>query len=181
MYDNRWDFNLTSLYLTTCNLSLLQNVIHRVRPAMGRGLSLVLPVPLPEFSWPRVSVLPNALWVIMTTVIEPATVRWRLQGFRWSIFSSGRKKLLSRCVKHLKSRSGLSYVFVYYTACDSQCLSCDMGGVCTSCRDPTKVLLFGECQYDSCAHQYYLNTTTHACQGTTLSPWRFLSILYGMG
>ncbi|XP_023814674.1 extracellular matrix protein FRAS1 isoform X2 [Oryzias latipes] len=49
-------------------------------------------------------------------------------------------------------------------ACDSQCLSCDMGGVCTSCRDPAKVLMFGECQYDSCAHQYYLNTTTRACQ-----------------
>uniref|UniRef100_A0A3Q3MY85 Fraser extracellular matrix complex subunit 1 n=1 Tax=Mastacembelus armatus TaxID=205130 RepID=A0A3Q3MY85_9TELE len=49
-------------------------------------------------------------------------------------------------------------------ACDSQCLTCDMGGVCTSCRDPTKVLLFGECQYDSCAHQYYLNTTTRACR-----------------
>ncbi|GLD61427.1 extracellular matrix protein FRAS1 isoform X1, partial [Lates japonicus] len=49
-------------------------------------------------------------------------------------------------------------------ACDSQCLTCDMAGVCTSCLDPTKVLLFGECQYDSCAHQYYLNTTTRACR-----------------
>ncbi|KAF3695352.1 Extracellular matrix protein FRAS1 Precursor [Channa argus] len=49
-------------------------------------------------------------------------------------------------------------------ACDSQCLTCDMAGVCTSCRDPAKVLLFGECQYDSCAHQYYLNTTTRACR-----------------
>ncbi|TMS03411.1 Extracellular matrix protein FRAS1 [Larimichthys crocea] len=39
-----------------------------------------------------------------------------------------------------------------------------MAGVCTSCRDPSKVLLFGECQYDSCAHQYYLNTTTRACR-----------------
>uniref|UniRef100_A0A3Q1CIX6 VWFC domain-containing protein n=1 Tax=Amphiprion ocellaris TaxID=80972 RepID=A0A3Q1CIX6_AMPOC len=48
--------------------------------------------------------------------------------------------------------------------CDSQCLTCDMPGVCTSCRDPTKVLLFGECQYDSCAHQYYLNTTTRTCR-----------------
>ncbi|KAI9537096.1 hypothetical protein NQZ68_028225, partial [Dissostichus eleginoides] len=47
--------------------------------------------------------------------------------------------------------------------CDSQCLTCDMPGVCTSCRDPAKVLLFGECQYDSCAHQYYLNTSTRAC------------------
>ncbi|KAM7391087.1 hypothetical protein PAMP_021803 [Pampus punctatissimus] len=50
-------------------------------------------------------------------------------------------------------------------ACDSQCLTCDMAGVCTSCRDAAKVLLFGECQYDSCAHQYYLNTTTRACRG----------------
>uniref|UniRef100_A0A672YIC3 VWFC domain-containing protein n=1 Tax=Sphaeramia orbicularis TaxID=375764 RepID=A0A672YIC3_9TELE len=49
-------------------------------------------------------------------------------------------------------------------SCDSQCLTCDMAGVCTSCRDPAKVLLFGECQYDSCAHQYYLNTTTRACR-----------------
>ncbi|XP_008299754.1 extracellular matrix protein FRAS1-like [Stegastes partitus] len=49
-------------------------------------------------------------------------------------------------------------------ACDSQCLTCDMAGVCSSCRDPTKVLLFGECQYDSCAHQYYLNTTTRTCR-----------------
>uniref|UniRef100_A0A4W6CQ63 Fraser extracellular matrix complex subunit 1 n=1 Tax=Lates calcarifer TaxID=8187 RepID=A0A4W6CQ63_LATCA len=49
-------------------------------------------------------------------------------------------------------------------ACDSQCLTCDMAGVCTSCLDPTKVLLFGECQYDSCAHQYYLNATTRACR-----------------
>uniref|UniRef100_UPI001ED83835 extracellular matrix protein FRAS1 n=1 Tax=Scatophagus argus TaxID=75038 RepID=UPI001ED83835 len=48
--------------------------------------------------------------------------------------------------------------------CDSQCLTCDMAGVCTSCRDPARVLLFGECQYDSCAHQYYLNTTTRVCR-----------------
>uniref|UniRef100_A0A8C1KIC1 Fraser extracellular matrix complex subunit 1 n=1 Tax=Cyprinus carpio TaxID=7962 RepID=A0A8C1KIC1_CYPCA len=48
--------------------------------------------------------------------------------------------------------------------CDTQCLSCEMAGVCTSCRDPAKVLLFGECQYESCAHQYYLNTTTRTCR-----------------
>ncbi|KAM9392081.1 extracellular matrix organizing protein FRAS1 [Pholidichthys leucotaenia] len=48
--------------------------------------------------------------------------------------------------------------------CDSQCLTCDVPRVCTSCRDPAKVLLFGECQYDSCAHQYYLNTTTRSCR-----------------
>uniref|UniRef100_A0A672MQB1 Extracellular matrix protein FRAS1-like n=1 Tax=Sinocyclocheilus grahami TaxID=75366 RepID=A0A672MQB1_SINGR len=48
--------------------------------------------------------------------------------------------------------------------CDAQCLSCEMAGVCTSCSDPAKVLLFGECQYESCAHQYYLNTTTRTCR-----------------
>uniref|UniRef100_A0A8B9KBI5 Fraser extracellular matrix complex subunit 1 n=1 Tax=Astyanax mexicanus TaxID=7994 RepID=A0A8B9KBI5_ASTMX len=48
--------------------------------------------------------------------------------------------------------------------CDQQCLSCEMAGVCTSCRDPAKVLLFGECQYESCAQQYYLNTTTRTCR-----------------
>ncbi len=61
---------------------------------------------------------------------------------------------------------------LFSAACDSQCLTCDMAGVCTSCRDPAKVLLFGECQYDSCAHQYYLNTTTRACRGTPPSPWQ---------
>uniref|UniRef100_A0A3Q3IUW6 VWFC domain-containing protein n=1 Tax=Monopterus albus TaxID=43700 RepID=A0A3Q3IUW6_MONAL len=49
-------------------------------------------------------------------------------------------------------------------ACDSQCLTCEIAGVCTSCHDLAKVLLFGECQYDICAHQYYLNTTTRACK-----------------
>ncbi|XP_037832589.1 extracellular matrix protein FRAS1 isoform X2 [Kryptolebias marmoratus] len=48
--------------------------------------------------------------------------------------------------------------------CDSQCRTCDSAGVCTSCRDPTKVLLFGECRYDSCAHQYYLNGTIRTCR-----------------
>ncbi|KAF7205299.1 extracellular matrix organizing protein FRAS1 isoform X2 [Nothobranchius furzeri] len=49
-------------------------------------------------------------------------------------------------------------------ACDSQCLTCHAAAVCTTCRDPARVLLFGECQYDSCAHQYYLNTTTRTCR-----------------
>uniref|UniRef100_A0AAY4BT87 VWFC domain-containing protein n=1 Tax=Denticeps clupeoides TaxID=299321 RepID=A0AAY4BT87_9TELE len=49
-------------------------------------------------------------------------------------------------------------------ACDGQCLTCDMAGACASCRDPAKVLLFGECQYESCAHQYYLNTTSRTCR-----------------
>ncbi|XP_035385518.1 extracellular matrix protein FRAS1 isoform X2 [Electrophorus electricus] len=48
--------------------------------------------------------------------------------------------------------------------CDHQCLSCEMAEICTSCRDPAKVLLFGECQYESCAQQYYLNTTTRTCR-----------------
>lgn len=48
--------------------------------------------------------------------------------------------------------------------CDSQCLTCDTAATCTACRDPTRVLLFGECQYDACAHQYYLNTTTRVCR-----------------
>ncbi|XP_076856944.1 extracellular matrix organizing protein FRAS1 isoform X2 [Brachyhypopomus gauderio] len=48
--------------------------------------------------------------------------------------------------------------------CDHQCLSCEMPRVCTACRDPAKVLLFGECQYESCAQQYYVNTSTRACR-----------------
>lgn len=56
--------------------------------------------------------------------------------------------------------------FLSRPACDSQCLTCDTAAECTSCRDPTRVLLFGECQYDACAHQYYLNTTTRVCRGT---------------
>ncbi|XP_013870055.1 extracellular matrix organizing protein FRAS1 [Austrofundulus limnaeus] len=48
--------------------------------------------------------------------------------------------------------------------CDSQCRTCDSAGACTSCRDPTKVLLFGECRYDNCAHQYYLNGTDRTCR-----------------
>uniref|UniRef100_A0A4W4DQF0 VWFC domain-containing protein n=1 Tax=Electrophorus electricus TaxID=8005 RepID=A0A4W4DQF0_ELEEL len=53
---------------------------------------------------------------------------------------------------------------VLYYECDHQCLSCEMAEICTSCRDPAKVLLFGECQYESCAQQYYLNTTTRTCR-----------------
>ncbi|XP_061880359.1 extracellular matrix organizing protein FRAS1-like [Entelurus aequoreus] len=48
-------------------------------------------------------------------------------------------------------------------ACEHQCLRCDAGGSCTSCRDPAKVLQFGECQYDTCAQQYFLNATTRTC------------------
>uniref|UniRef100_A0AAV2MQ29 VWFC domain-containing protein n=1 Tax=Knipowitschia caucasica TaxID=637954 RepID=A0AAV2MQ29_KNICA len=48
--------------------------------------------------------------------------------------------------------------------CDPQCLSCSIPGACTACQDPNKVLQFGECQYETCAHQYYINTTTRTCR-----------------
>ncbi|XP_015220286.2 extracellular matrix organizing protein FRAS1 [Lepisosteus oculatus] len=48
-------------------------------------------------------------------------------------------------------------------ACDGQCLTCDVPGSCTSCRDHAKVLLFGEC-HESCAQQYYLDFTTRTCR-----------------
>ncbi|NWY04165.1 FRAS1 protein, partial [Nothoprocta ornata] len=48
--------------------------------------------------------------------------------------------------------------------CNSQCLSCESAAGCTSCRDPAKVLLFGECQYESCAQQYYLDFSTKTCR-----------------
>ncbi|KAK7830949.1 hypothetical protein U0070_018493, partial [Myodes glareolus] len=48
--------------------------------------------------------------------------------------------------------------------CNTHCRSCDSQGSCTSCRDPSKVLLFGECQYESCAPQYYLDISTKTCR-----------------
>uniref|UniRef100_A0A8C4U634 VWFC domain-containing protein n=1 Tax=Falco tinnunculus TaxID=100819 RepID=A0A8C4U634_FALTI len=48
--------------------------------------------------------------------------------------------------------------------CNSQCLSCESAAGCTSCRDPAKVLLFGECQYESCAQQYYLDFSSKTCR-----------------
>ncbi|XP_010019626.1 PREDICTED: extracellular matrix protein FRAS1-like, partial [Nestor notabilis] len=48
--------------------------------------------------------------------------------------------------------------------CNSQCLSCESATSCTSCRDPAKVLLFGECQYESCAQQYYLDFSSKTCR-----------------
>lgn len=51
------------------------------------------------------------------------------------------------------------------TACNRQCLNCESAAGCTSCRDPAKVLLFGECQYESCAQQYYLDFSTKTCRG----------------
>ncbi|KAM8939375.1 extracellular matrix organizing protein FRAS1 [Pelodytes ibericus] len=49
-------------------------------------------------------------------------------------------------------------------ACNSQCLTCESSLGCSSCKDPTKVLLFGECQYESCAQQYYLDYSTGTCK-----------------
>ncbi|OCT97312.1 hypothetical protein XELAEV_18009537mg [Xenopus laevis] len=49
-------------------------------------------------------------------------------------------------------------------ACNSQCLTCDSERSCTSCKDPTKVLLFGECLYESCTQQYYLDYTSGTCK-----------------
>ncbi|KAM6401739.1 extracellular matrix organizing protein FRAS1 isoform 2-T2 [Pluvialis apricaria] len=48
--------------------------------------------------------------------------------------------------------------------CNRQCLSCESAAGCTSCRDPAKVLLFGECQYESCAQQYYLDFSSKTCR-----------------
>ncbi|XP_032256495.1 extracellular matrix protein FRAS1 isoform X2 [Phoca vitulina] len=48
--------------------------------------------------------------------------------------------------------------------CEAHCGSCDSQASCTSCRDPNKVLLFGECQYEGCAPQYYLDFSTKICK-----------------
>ncbi|KAK2489711.1 hypothetical protein MC885_008047 [Smutsia gigantea] len=48
--------------------------------------------------------------------------------------------------------------------CNAHCGSCDSLASCTSCRDPNKVLLFGECQYESCAPQHYLDFSTKTCK-----------------
>ncbi|XP_061439271.1 extracellular matrix organizing protein FRAS1 isoform X3 [Rhineura floridana] len=48
--------------------------------------------------------------------------------------------------------------------CSDLCLSCASGTHCTSCKDPSNVLLFGECQDDSCAPQYYLDFNTKTCK-----------------
>ncbi|XP_073898026.1 extracellular matrix organizing protein FRAS1 isoform X2 [Castor canadensis] len=48
--------------------------------------------------------------------------------------------------------------------CNTHCRSCDSQASCTSCRDPNKVLLFGECQSESCAPQYYLDISTKMCK-----------------
>uniref|UniRef100_A0A8C8RJR6 VWFC domain-containing protein n=1 Tax=Pelusios castaneus TaxID=367368 RepID=A0A8C8RJR6_9SAUR len=49
-------------------------------------------------------------------------------------------------------------------ACGVQCLTCESAVGCTSCRDPSKVLLFGECQYETCTQQYYLDFSTNTCR-----------------
>uniref|UniRef100_A0A8C6YA37 VWFC domain-containing protein n=1 Tax=Naja naja TaxID=35670 RepID=A0A8C6YA37_NAJNA len=48
--------------------------------------------------------------------------------------------------------------------CSDSCLSCDSRSHCTSCKDPSKVLLFGECQYDKCPSQYFLHLSTRTCK-----------------
>uniref|UniRef100_A0A4W3I1G5 Fraser extracellular matrix complex subunit 1 n=1 Tax=Callorhinchus milii TaxID=7868 RepID=A0A4W3I1G5_CALMI len=48
--------------------------------------------------------------------------------------------------------------------CSSQCLTCESRSACLSCKDPAKVLLFGECQYEACAQQYYLDYSTMTCR-----------------
>ncbi|KAI4585533.1 hypothetical protein MJG53_005767 [Ovis ammon polii x Ovis aries] len=48
--------------------------------------------------------------------------------------------------------------------CNMHCGSCDSQASCTSCRDPSKVLLFGDCQHESCAPQYYLDFSTKMCK-----------------
>ncbi|XP_012928771.1 extracellular matrix protein FRAS1 isoform X2 [Heterocephalus glaber] len=48
--------------------------------------------------------------------------------------------------------------------CDTHCRSCASLSSCTSCQDPNKVLLFGECHYESCAPQYYLDISTKTCR-----------------
>lgn len=61
--------------------------------------------------------------------------------------------------------SNYSYFLCLSIACNRQCLSCESAAGCTSCRDPAKVLLFGECQYESCAQQYYLDFSSKTCRG----------------
>ncbi|KAM4854655.1 extracellular matrix organizing protein FRAS1 [Thomomys bottae] len=48
--------------------------------------------------------------------------------------------------------------------CSPHCRSCDSQASCTSCLDPSKVLLFGDCQYEICAPQYYLDLFTKTCR-----------------
>nr|CAI9707391.1 unnamed protein product [Rangifer tarandus platyrhynchus] len=48
--------------------------------------------------------------------------------------------------------------------CNVNCGSCDSQASCTSCRDPSKVLLFGDCRHESCAPQYYLDFSTKTCK-----------------
>lgn len=61
-----------------------------------------------------------------------------------------------------------SFSFPICSACNMHCGRCDSQASCTSCRDPSKVLLFGDCQHESCAPQYYLDFSTKTCKGNTL-------------
>lgn len=58
-----------------------------------------------------------------------------------------------------------SFSFPICSACNPHCGSCDSQASCTSCRDPSKVLLFGDCQNENCAPQYYLDFSTKTCKG----------------
>lgn len=58
-----------------------------------------------------------------------------------------------------------SFSFPICSACNPHCGSCDSQASCTSCRDPNKVLIFGDCQNESCAPQYYLDFSTNTCKG----------------
>lgn len=68
---------------------------------------------------------------------------------------------------------------LHQSACNRHCRSCDSQGSCTSCRDPSKVLLFGECQYESCAPQYYLDISTKTCKGKAFPELREDSFIQG--
>uniref|UniRef100_A0A8C5XSK4 Fraser extracellular matrix complex subunit 1 n=1 Tax=Microcebus murinus TaxID=30608 RepID=A0A8C5XSK4_MICMU len=48
--------------------------------------------------------------------------------------------------------------------CGPHCHSCDGPASCTSCRDPRKVLLFGECRDEGCPPQHYLDFPTNTCK-----------------
>lgn len=133
-------------------------------PAAGRGLCPALPaLPTPFFCL-RVSALPNVPSVTMTTATESASVSVTPESHKCGALRRAGRPVRPTAGAITSLRSDLLPDLP--AACDSQCLTCDTPGACTSCRDPTRVLLFGECQYDSCAHQYYLDATTRTCRGT---------------
>lgn len=149
-------------------------------PAVGRGLCPARPALPTAFFCLRVFAHPNVPSVTTTTAAETVSVSLctftgpKIQKKKGKS-AVGPVKVILACMGDswcnyvlplFRAALTLSLTFLYSSACDSQCLTCDTAGACTSCRDPSRVLLFGECQYDSCAHQYYLNTTTRTCRGT---------------